>query len=1023
MKITKVSIGNPIAVYVGILLVALFGLVSLFNLPLQLIPEIQEPQITISTSWRAAAPNEVEAEIIELQEDVLRGLPGMSELESKAMEGRAEIILTFSIDVDYDRALIEVMNRLNQVPRYPDDADEPVISTVGADEQAIAWFTVRKLPGNEQDISGYKTFMQDVVQTRFERVPGIARSTIYGARDSEVRITFDPYKVASLGIQLPVVSTLAGGGEDVSGGGIDVGKREYSLRYAGKYDVKELGSLIIEWRDGLPVYLSDVATVERKLVDKVGFVMSKDGISLAVNAQRDAGVNVLQVMEGLREATAELKDGPLQRAGLEIEQVYDETNYIDSSILMLRNNLFLGIFLATIILWWFLRKLRATIIIAIAIPICLLSSFLTLYITGRTLNVISLAGLAFAVGMVMDSSIVVLENIVRLRERGKSIKDAAVQGADSIWGALLASTATTVAIFLPIIFLKGEVGQIFGDLALAIAATVCFSLIVAISIVPTFAYLFLQKAELSDPHESWWKKTSDFIIKLTDTPRRRIAWIFILLTIPTTIAYSLLPTPDYLPEGNRKLIFAFLLPPPGSSVEHLENELGHIISDRFRPYIYGEKTPKIEHYFFVTFSGGVFLGVRVEDRKNVDGFINILNEVISEQPDVLGFVNRQSIFGNSNEGRTIDMDIQARDLATALNAARVAFINIPGAIPGSIIQPLPGLELANPELRLLPNERRIAEAGWNRATMASITRALGDGLYVGDYFDGDKTIDIIVRSEPWETPEEFASIPVATPRAGVLPISELVEVTRTSGPEQIRRINRRRTVTLRIKPPQEVSLSQTIEILKSEVEPKIRPMLPEDGDIVYSGAADKLESALTSIQGSFLLAIAILYLLMSALFRSFRDSLMVLFTIPLATVGGVLMLKLINTVPTLILSKPFFQQMDMLTMIGFIILLGLVVNNAILLVYQARIGEREGLPRAKAVERAVNLRLRPILMSTLTSIFGMLPLLLVPGAGTELYRGLAGVIVGGMSVSTIFTLILLPSLLRVGEGKPSPAPA
>ncbi|MFB3083858.1 MAG: efflux RND transporter permease subunit, partial [Gammaproteobacteria bacterium] len=251
------------------------------------------------------------------------------------------------------------------------------------------------------------------------------------------------------------------------------------------------------------------------------------------------------------------------------------------------------------------------------------------------------------------------------------------------------------------------------------------------------------------------------------------------------------------------------------------------------------------------------------------------------------------------------------------------------------------------------------------------------------------------------------SIPLATPNAGILPVSELVEVVRTAGPEEIRRINRRRTVTLRVTPPEDVALEAALEALRTRVEPVVEPFMPTDGDIRYTGTADKLQTALKSMSGSFLLAIAILYLLMSALFRSFLDSLMVLLSIPLATVGGVVALRLTNLV--------VFQPMDLLTMIGFIILLGLVVNNAILLVYQTRAAEREGLGRRAAVEQAVNLRLRPILMSTLTSIFGMLPLLLMPGAGTELYRGLAGVIVGGMSISTAFTLILLPSLLRIGE--------
>ena len=287
--------------------------------------------------------------------------------------------------------------------------------------------------------------------------------------------------------------------------------------------------------------------------------------------------------------------------------------------------------------------------------------------------------------------------------------------------------------------------------------------------------------------------------------------------------------------------------------------------------------------------------------------------------------------------------------------------------------------------------------------------ALGDGVYVGDYFNGDRRMDIVLRAPAWNSPEELAATPLATPAGGIQPVDQLVRMQRTAGPNQIRRVDRRRAVTLVVTPPADYSLEETIQILRDKVEPELMAMLPDDGEISFYGNADDLRIALGNMARSFTLAIVVLYLLMSGLFRSFRDSLMVISAIPLATVGGVGMLRLMNL------------PMDLLTMIGFITLLGLVVNNAILLVHQTRLAERTGIDRRSAVEQAIRRRLRPILMSTMTSLFGMLPLLLIPGPGSEIYRGLAAVIVGGMSVSTIFTLIFLPSLLRLGERAASPA--
>ena len=1038
MSWTRLALSNPTATLVAVLLVILFGGLSLSRLPIQLTPEVERPEITIRTEWRAAAPEEVEAEIIEPQEKVLRGLSGVNRIVSKAQRGQGEVSIEFVVGHDLRRGLIEVLNRLNRVPRYPEDANEPIIDTVGGNSRAIAWFITRTGEGNPRDIQGYKDYAEEVVQTRFERVPGVARSEVYGGREREVRITFDPYRAASLGIELPAAARLAGANQDISGGDVSVGKRRYTLRFTGAFGAEELGGLVLEWRDGLPVRLRDVADIEVALVDRKSFVLAKGVRSLAINAHREIGVNVLEVMEGLKKAAAELAEGPLARARLIFEQAYDETIYIHRSVNLVRNNLSLGIALSIIVLWWFLRTFRTTVLVAIAIPVSLFAAFFCLDVAGRTVNIISLAGLAFAVGMTLDAAIVVLENIVRLRERGMEAKEAALMGPEQVWGALLASTATTVAIFLPIVFLADEAGQLFADLALTISVAVIASMVVALTVVPAAASIWLAGAQPVDKHARWRQGITSMIVWLTDGPARRAFWIVTLIAIPLGVSLALaprsilglIPVPErlaalvpespwalrasYLPEGNQNLVFAFIIPPPGVNIDHLEEEMGSVVAERIQPYITGEKEPKVESYFFVAFSRGVFMGARTEDEARTDDLIPIINNAIRGFPDTIAFAKRASLFGGFGAGNTIDVNIQARNIDALMQAALGGFIGVNQALPGASVRPFPGLELADPELRLVPDERRLAEAGWSRGVMASVTRALGEGLYVGDYFDGEQRLDIVVRVPRWETPEELASIPLATP-GGVLPVSELTRIVRTAGPNEIRRLDRRRTVTLQVTPPDGMSLEEALDIIKAQVVPLVEAQLPDDGEVRFTGTADKLQTALESMSGSFMLAIVILFLLMAALFRSFKDSVLVLLALPLATVGSLVMLRLMNDL------LGVRQPLDLLTMIGFIILLGLVVNNAILLVHQTRAMERHGLARRTAVTEAVGMRLRPILMSTLTSIFGMLPLLLIPGAGSELYRGLAAVIIGGMCVSAAFTLLLLPSLLRIGEGATRPA--
>ena len=563
-------------------------------------------------------------------------------------------------------------------------------------------------------------------------------------------------------------------------------------------------------------------------------------------------------------------------------------------------------------------------------------------------------------------------------------------------------------------------------------------MVVALTVIPAASSKWLSREQLKDRRAGWRHAVTSAIVRLTDGPARRAFWIAILTVIPLGISLALAPkailglapVPErfaslvpqsplalrasYLPQGNHNLVFAFIIPPPGVNIDHLEDEMGRVVAERIGPYLDGTKEPKIDAYFFVAFSRGVFMGARTEDESRTDELIPIVNRTIRGFPDTIAFARRASLFGGFGSGNTIDVDVQSRNIEALMEVALGGFIGISQALPGARVRPFPGLELAEPELRLVPDERRLAEAGWSREVMAAVTRALGEGLYVGDYFDGEKRLDIVVRVPRWETPEELASIPLTTP-GGVLPVSELARIERTAGPNEIRRIDRRRTVTLQVTPPEGLSLEEAIEVIENRVVPQLEAQLPDDGEVRFSGTADKLQTALGSMSGSFLLAIAILFLLMAALFRSFKDSVLVLLALPLATVGSLVALRLMNDV------FGVSQPLDLLTMIGFIILLGLVVNNAILLVHQTRAMERHGLARRTAVTEAVAMRLRPIVMSTLTSIFGMLPLLVIPGAGSELYRGLAAVIIGGMCVSAAFTLLLLPSLLRIGEGASRPA--
>jgi multidrug efflux pump subunit AcrB len=1009
MGITEKAVSNPAGVAVAVAIIALFGLFSLSSLPIQLFPDIDLPQMSVQANWRAASPREVESEILEPMEDVLQGMPGMQTLEANAFNGGAYINMLFNLDTDMQATLMEVIGRLNRLPPLPLDADPPIVQMggQGTANQALTWFFVQKLPGTRGELTDFTRQVEDILKPRLEAIDGVAGVDIQAGAAEELQIIIDPYRAAELGVTIPGIAATASQSNDVSGGFVDVGRRQYTLRFEGRYDLDQLRNQVLEWRDGRPVRLGDIAEIKVGRGNRNQLVIQNGNPAMGIRIDRQNGANVLQALAEVKAVVNELRDGPLADLGLGIEQSFDASVFIKRAVTLVTSNLLIGILLAVGVLWWFMRDIRATLLIATAIPVSLLTTFIVLQITGRTLNVISLAGLAFAVGMVLDAAIVVSENIVRLRERGDVPFVAALKGTGQVKGALLASTATTVAIFLPVLFLEDVEGQLFADLALTIAIAVVASLIVALTILPAVAGNWLKPNKLTRSHAPAWSGLTSRLMKASGTPLRRGIIVTTLLLLPLLITWALFPQLDYLPPVKRDAVDAFVQTPPGANWESKEKDIAAILVERLKPYMDGVKEPALKNYYIMLFPGGGSIGVRVLDQSKVKDLENIMrDEILVGIPDFRGFAAQGNLFGGFGGGRDIAVHMQSADEAGLMAAAEAGQAQLMSSFPGANVQAFPPPELSEPELRIQPLDTRIAEVGWNRSAMASIVRTLGNGLWLGEYFNGENRMDIIMKSAGWETPEQLATTPLMTPAGEVVPLGELVNVSRTTGPGQIRRVNGRRTVSLSISPPENVSLETAVSIIRNEVEPQLKAALPDDGSIIYGGSADSLQDAIATMSKNFAMALLILFMLMAGLFRSLRDSAIVVLTIPLAGVGGVITLQLLNLVS--------FQPMDLLTMIGFIILLGLVVNNAILLVDQTRRAEQEGMSRDEAVEHALTIRMRPIFMSTFTSIFGMLPLVLLPGEGSVIYRGLATTIVGGMSCSLIFTLLMLPSLLRMG---------
>jgi multidrug efflux pump subunit AcrB len=731
---------------------------------------------------------------------------------------------------------------------------------------------------------------------------------------------------------------------------------------------------------------------------------------------REPGANTLAAIGAITEKIDELNNGPLADMGYAIHKSFDPSLFIKNALSMLTGNLFLGVLLATGILWAFLRRTVATLLIAAAIPVCLAATIVFLNLTGHSINVISLAGLAFATGMVLDAAIVVLENYVRMREAGEEPKSAAANAVGQVFGALFASTATTVAVFAPIMLFEDVEGQLFADLALTIAVAVCVSLLVAATVLPTAAAFFMKQVKPAPKRAGLFDRLPDAVMRLTATPARRIGWIAGLTIIPVAASVLLFPSLNYLPSVKRAAIDGFVGFPSGANADTIREEFAAVVVARLEPYMKGEKEPALLNYYLYSGEWGGNIGVRPKKQSDMAKLEKIVNEeILSGFPDTRAFASQGELFGGFGGGGDFRIDLQAADYDALVASAPAVMDILSATLPGAQIWPNPDPQTVTPEITLTPNDRRIAEVGMTRAAVASAVRALGDGLWLGEFFHQDGRIDIFLQADDWGEPEYLSTVPITTPSGAVVPLGELASFRRTVGPQQIARVDGRRTISLGVNAPEGMALGEIIAAVKEKAEKDIYAVMPEGATLKYAGEADALKRAIGNLGGNFLLAAVILFLIMSALFKSLRDATIVIVSLPMAAVGGVVAMRLLNMVhPT---------PLDLLGMIGFIILLGIVVNNAILLVEQTRQSECEGMNRDDAVREALRLRTRPIFMTTTTTLMGMAPLILAPGEGAQIYRGLATVIFGGMIASTAFTLLLTPALLRLGAVRRAPAGA
>ena len=839
---------------------------------------------------------------------------------------------------------------------------------------------------------------------------------MFGGQEREVRVTLDYAAMSARGITVSALrEAIQRENKNTKAGKIDEGKRSYSVRTVGNFTrLDQLRNTIIAQNGSGAVYLRDVAKVSFDYGDLQRRIRLRQVPTMAFGALRKTGANTLEVMAGVKKAIAEINDIYKGR-GIRLRQVYDETVYIDQSRSLVINNIFIGGALAIGVLLLFLGSLSSVMVIGVAIPVTVVSTFIFIFVLGRSINIISLAGMAFAVGMVVDNSVVVLENIFRHREMGKSKWDAAVDGAHEVWGAVLASTLTTLAVFVPVVFVQDESGQLFRDIAIAISVAVALSLIVSISVVPMLSSRILSGVGKISPLTHFFRILGVYALGrlcrriyvanlgwLLRGVVRRVVVAGLITAGAIAVAVLSFPPIDYLPKGNRNLLFVIVRTPAGLNLDEVD-KVARTLEAKL------DRVKEIDRYFAVVRTQNPIFGIiakkEYSDLVSMRRLVGQLFRQLQGTPGVRTFVTQAPLFrrrgGGYIGGINLKVDITGDGLSEIQRIAADVGARARGL--GGVRFVNSSFDLGNPELQVHVDRQRAADFGVSVTELGSVVETLVNGTKAGIFRDRGEELDIILRGplSDFTQTQRIEELKIHTPEGQVVSLGDIAKVRAALGPTKVEHIDRDRSVTLTVNIGSELPLQVAIDRMKKEVIEPMRQTLPLGYSLGVSGRAKDLERTWASLKWSLLLALLITYLLMAALFEAWSYPFIIMFSVPFAATGGVLMVSLMNTIEPSV-------KMDTLTMLGFIILTGIVVNNAILLVHQALNHFRAGLPMREAILESARDRMRPIFMTTTTTVLGMLPLVISSGAGSELYRGLGSAVLGGLAMSTIFTLLLIP---------------
>jgi len=1017
MSLSRIAIRRPIATFMVFLAILVIGGFSLRRIAIDLYPDITFPIIMVMTGYEGAAPLEVEKMVTEPLEKMVSTVNNIEEVSSVSSDGSSFITVSFDWGTDMDEAANDVRENISLVKgALPEGANDPLIFKF---DPSLMPLMVLSLSG-DQDLVQLRHLADEDIRYELEQIEGVASVDISGGKEREIQVQVDRSQMASVGLSLnQLVNTLRAENLNLPGGYLESGEKEFFVRTVGEFtQVSEIEKVVIATKGGVPIYLKDVAQVKDTFKEQRSEVRinGKSGIILVVRKQ--SGTNTVRVADEVHEKLTQIERGLPQ--DVEIGTVFDTSGFIKDSIGQLEQVAILGAIIAIIIIFLFLANIPSSLIIFTAIPLSIMVAFILMHVTHLTLNIMTLGGLALGVGMLVDSAIVVLENIFRHREEGKSIEEAAVAGSDEVGMAITASVLTTLVVFLSLLFVSGIASIFFKHLAYTVTFALLSSLFVALTLIPVLCskYLSISSRRVGEEKKGSSRRRFRYV---EERYHRVLSWALahrktVIISSVAILAASLLLAPRigtrFMPEMDEGMFSVDVEMLVGTKLA-LTDEVTRQVEEGIR-----ENTPELEELLaqvgvaggMMGFGGGgshkASLTVRLADlsqRKRSTGeVIDSLRAELSEVGEARvsfsgGDPGEQMISG----GTPIALGIKGHDLTQGKKLAQEVFDSV-RAVKG-VVEPRISLEEGQPELQVKIDRDKASSLGLNFSQIAQTIRSANAGTVASWFREGGDEYNILVRlkAEDRQTPADLGKIFITSPLGRQISLDTVAQVEEGLGPVQIERKEQERVITVSggIKGRDLGSITGDIREALADIK------IPEGFSVEFGGEQEEMTESFRSLFFALLLAVVLVYMVMASQFESLRHPFVIMFSLPFAATGVILMLFLTGTIFTVVVY------------IGIIMLAGIVVNNGIVMISYINILRGRGLALSEAVRMGARRRLRPILMTTFTTVFALLPMAMGLGAGAEMWAPMARTVIGGLLTSFLFTLVLVPTLYTIFAGK------